>query len=643
MAELRAANFGERVFRKLRRLAVRSSLPVSLLPAAVVSEEERLLSQVFDAKWYLEVNGDVAAAGVDALAHFISSGESEGRNPNPNFSVSFYRATYMQGELPEASPLKHYIEHGRGLGYDPNPHNAANYLNFVLAREQSCGLEIPELRRHIDMMVTRPLFIIYLDSKDNSVLERAREALSSQIYDRWILTGDMDDVFKQATGAGCEDWRLIWLHATDVLHPCALYRYASLINEMPSADVIYADEDEIDSKGHRRRPFIKPDWSPDHFEAFNYLGTGACISGPMCASASETYTGVYDLLLRATERARAVAHIPQVLIHRSAGLDQPQSPERIKDDADALVRRLERTGRSGTVTPLYADRACYVTRLGPARAPLVSVVIPTAGKILDIGGREVDLLFNCLDQFIARTTYKNVEFIVVHNDDLGAARLSALAERGIKLLAYRGEFNVARKLNIGAAAAKGELLLLLNDDIEPLVPDWIERMVEHFEKPHVGIVGAKLLFPTMQIQHAGVVMIDAKPAHLRFKFPRDDKGYFFSTCVVRNFSAVTGAVMMTRASLYRDLGGYTEDLPINFNDVDYCVKTVAAGHSVVFAPQAELIHYESMSRVREVKLFEVEYIEKQWASFTIDPFYNQTMLNTVEPDFRVAPSRSTIG
>ncbi len=436
---------------------------------------------------------------------------------------------------------------------------------------------------------------------------------------------------------------MIWLDAHDNLHSSALYCYASLINAMPSADVIYADEDEIDDQGHRRRPFFKPDWSPDYFESFNFLGTGTCVSGQVCSADLRDVRGAYDLLLRATEAARKVEHIRQVLIHRPTGLDQPRSPERIEEDAAALRRRLQRTGRSGTVTPLQPDRACYVTRLSVAPPPLVSIVIPTAGKILDIDGREVDLLFNCLDKFAERTTYKNVEFIIIHNDDLGETRLSSLKARGTKVLAYQGEFNVARKLNIGAAAAKGDLLLLLNDDIEPITPDWIECMVEHFEKPHVGVVGAKLLFPTMQIQHAGVVMIDAKPDHLRFKYPRDDQGYFFSTCAVRNFSAVTGAAMMTRASLYHKLGGYTEDLPVNFNDVDYCLKVSDAGYAVVYTPQAELIHYESMSRKREVKTFEVECIEKRWASFTRDPYYNQENLTNRDPDYRVLPSRSPIG
>ena len=115
----------------------------------------------------------------------------------------------------------------------------------------------------------------------------------------------------------------------------------------------------------------------------------------------------------------------------------------------------------------------------------------------------------------------------------------------------------------------------MNDDIEPITPDWVERMLQHFEKPHVGVVGAKLLFQSMKIQHAGVVLIHAKPDHVRFKYPRDDDGYYFSTCAVRNFSAVTGAIMMTRTSLFKQLGGYTEALPINFNDVDYCLKANA--------------------------------------------------------------------
>lgn len=130
---------------------------------------------------------------------------------------------------------------------------------------------------------------------------------------------------------------------------------------------------------------------------------------------------------------------------------------------------------------------------------------------------------------------------------------------------------------------------------------------------------------------------------MRFKYPRDDEGYYFSTCAVRNFSAVTGAVMMTRASLFKEMGGYTEALPINYNDIDYCLKTKRAGFATVYAPQAQLIHYKSMSRVREVSTHEDEYFERQWAGFTTDPYYNEAMLKNRNPNYEIVPSRQLIG
>ena len=191
-----------------------------------------------------------------------------------------------------------------------------------------------------------------------------------------------------------------------------------------------------------------------------------------------------------------VEHIRQILVHRTTGLDTVKSREQIDLERDALGRRLRRTGRTGTVTQVRPDRACYHVCLTLASNPLVSIVIPTAGKIASIGGRQVDLLFNCLNKLVANSTYENIEIIVVHNGDLGSARLDELLKRRVKApdLSGRSSTLLAR-LNIGAAEGRGEYLLLMNDDVEPIAPDWIERMLEHFEKPHVGVVGAKLLFP----------------------------------------------------------------------------------------------------------------------------------------------------
>jgi O-antigen biosynthesis protein len=512
-----------RLFRKAKGVA----RPILQNPSALVStpvEAETQLLQLFDSKWYLEVNRDVAAAGMDALTHFTAYGEAEERDPNPTFSTRIYREAFMRGESADASPLRHYLLHRRDL--DPD--------------------ELPELRRHIALMTAKPLFVIYLESDAPHSLARIRDMLQVQIYERWVLCIDLDAILRRVEQLPPEDWRLLWLDGSETLHSSALYSYASKINESPLADLIYADEDEIDDAGYRARRFFKPDWSPDYFESFNFVGTAACLSGRVCTPMLGKARGPYDLLLMATEAVRRVEHIRRVLIHRAAGLDSPKPREQIAQEMDALGRRLRRTGRTGIVTPLRPDRACYDIRLTLPANPLVSIVIPTLGEIVEIDGRQIDLLFNCLDTLAATSTYKNIEIVVIHNGDLGRARLEAVAKRGIKTLAYRGDPNVARKINIGAAASLGDYLLLMNDDIEPIAPDWVERLLEHFEKPHVGVVGAKLLFPSMKIQHAGLVLINAKPEPLRSEYPRGDEGYYFSTCAVRNFSALTGAVMMTR-------------------------------------------------------------------------------------------------
>ena len=626
------------LFQRVKRLMARMGREPSAAASTSLEAEPRL-PQIFDAKWYLESNSDVAAAGMDALTHFLAYGEAEGRDPNPKFSTRFYRETYMQGEPVDASPLRHYLLRGQNQGLDPYP----KYRLWVEAQEQSYGLELPELRRHIALMTAKPLFVIYLMSDDPGSSLRVRDMLQSQIYERWILCTGADEILRYVEPLQSEDWYLVILDGDDTLHSVTLYCYASKINECPAADLIYGDEDEIDDSGDRVRPFFKPDWSPDYFEAFNFVGTAACLSGRVSKPILGEAQGPYDLLLLATDVARRVEHIRQILVHRASGSDTSKAAGYIAQEIDALHRRLRRTGRTGAVTVQRPNRPCYDIRLTLRSNPLISIVIPTAGKIAEIDGRPVDLLFNCLDRLKATSTYKNFEIVVVHNDDLGSTRLEALAERGVRILAYRGDANVARKLNIGAAESRGGYLLLLNDDIEPVAADWMERMLEHFEKPHVGVVGAKLLFPTMKIQHAGVVMIKAKPDHLRFRYPRDDVGYYFSTCAVRNFSAVTGAVMMTPASLFKRLGGYTESLPINFNDVDYCLKVTRAGFATVYAPQAELVHYESMSRTRTVSSDEVEFFEKQWAGFTTDPYYNESMLKNLNPDYEIVPTRRLIG
>ena len=260
-------------------------------------------------------------------------------------------------------------------------------------------------------------------------------------------------------------------------------------------------------------------------------------------------------------------------------------------DIAALKGRLSRTGRSGTVTKGTRASGYYEVTTSLRKNTLVSIVIPTAGKTVSIANRKIDLVLNCVTRIREHSTYKNVEIIVVDNGDLALSKMAELKGLECTLVTYAdATINVAKKINLGASVATGSMLLLLNDDTEVISPDWIERMLEHFEKAHVGVVGGKLLYPDETTQHVEIVHNSGNPDHVRRGYPRDDAGYFFSTCGVRNFMAVTGACMMTPTNIFERVGGYSDELVMSYNDVDYCMKVRALGLYTVYAPRAELFH-----------------------------------------------------
>jgi O-antigen biosynthesis protein len=631
-----------------------------------------LRSQLFDAKWYLRRYPDVAAAGIDPLVHYVRSGAKEGRNPNPVFDGTWYLDRYPDVAAAGANPLVHYIQHGSNEGRDPHPLFSTNYylqqnpevaeeglnalahymqsadasspLGFsntlyarhVLNEKQQLAVELPGILQHIETMLYRPIFRIFIYGDDASGYPRTFASIEKQIYQHWTVD-DLDwTAHERAALRVGDDVYVLCLRAGDVLGELAFYEFASAINADPAIDMVYGDEDVLESGTSRSNPFYKPDWSPDTLESLNYLGPAACFSGAIADAVWADARGPYDFALRATEKVSRVAHVRAILCHRQSSADAPVSPEASRADIDALNGRLARTGRSGIVTPAINGFACYnMTVKSPA--PLVSLIIPTAGQTVDIGGRNVDLIMNCLSSIERKSTYKNLEFVIVDNGDLGDERSNLLRARGCKLITFKEKkFNVSKKLNLGASIASGEIFLLLNDDIEPHAADWIERLLEHFEKSHVGVVGAKLLYPDLTLQHVGVATNLGNPEHPRRMHSADDRGYFFSTCCVRNFSAVTGACMMARADVYRRVGGYNEALAISFNDVDFCFKIRELGLTAVYAPRAQLIHFESQSRSPVLDVAESEYFHERWAHMlTSDPYYNEENLEVLPGSFEV--------
>ena len=204
---------------------------------------------------------------------------------------------------------------------------------------------------------------------------------------------------------------------------------------------------------------------------------------------------------------------------------------------------------------------------------------------------------------------------------------------------YAAPFNWARAMNQGAALARGEHLLFLNDDVEVVAPDWLERMLEFSQQPEVGAVGAKLLFPSGRLQHAGVSVRGGRPAHPFYAHRGDHPGYFNSLLVPRNVSAVTGACLMTRADVFRSFGGFDESFPLNYNDVDYCLRLVAGGRRVVCTPYARLVHHELGTRPPGVRPREADAFRRRWgAAWAEDPFHNPN-LSADHLDCRIRASK----
>jgi glycosyltransferase involved in cell wall biosynthesis len=417
----------------------------------------------------------------------------------------------------------------------------------------------------------------------------------------------------------------------DELAEHALSRVAREIVADRDLDMLYSDEDKLDAEGRHFAPFFKPDWSPEYFLACMYT----CHLGAYRTSLVRDLGGFrsaydfaqdYDLALRVVARTQRIAHIPDVLYHwralpsstAAAGAAKPQAHDAARR---AVQNHLVETGRHGTVEPgpvpgFHRARFTIVGR------PRVSIIIPTAGREARIRGQATTFVANCLESIRRLSTYTNYEILVVDNDDIPDGLLSQLDKCGAVRIPYTEPFNLSAKMNLGAAKASGDQLVFLNDDVEVLEPDWLEAMLEYAQQPEIGAVGARLLFPDGRVQHAGVVVVDGDPIHQEYGEPRDGLGYFCGAVVPRNCTAVTGACLMTRAEVFHGLGGFSEAFPLNYNDMDFCLRVRESGRRIVFTPYAELYHYEAASKAGifppELDAFKARWQQK----LPPDPYYN---------------------
>ncbi|MFC4161807.1 glycosyltransferase [Chitinimonas lacunae] len=430
----------------------------------------------------------------------------------------------------------------------------------------------------------------------------------------------------------------------DLLAPDALFWVAHTLAEHPEANIIYSDEDKIDSDGVRCEPYFKPDWNYDLFlgqNTISHLGVYRASLLREIGGFRQGFEGSqdYDLALRAIDtcKQQGIHHIPRVLYHwrilpGSTALTIGEKPYASIAAKRALQEHLERNGYAGEAidapeaSGMY--RVCFEL---PAEKPLVSLIIPTRDK--------VELLSLCVDSILEKTRYRAFEIIVVDNGSVEPATLDYL-ERicrehdNVRVLRDDSPFNYSRLNNAAAALARGEIVGLLNNDLEVISEDWLDEMVTQALRPGVGCVGARLWYPDERLQHGGVLLgLGGVANHAHLRHSRGHPGYFGRAALVQNFSAVTGACLLVRKSIYDQVGGLDERLQVAFNDIDFCLRVREAGYRNLWTPYAELYHHESASRGSEDTpakkarfQSEIDHMLARWqGQLENDPAYNPNL------------------
>lgn len=423
----------------------------------------------------------------------------------------------------------------------------------------------------------------------------------------------------------------------DLLAPNALYEVVKVLNENNLAEVVYTDEDKVtaDLEEHFR-PHFKPDFNLDLLRSNNYICHFFVASRDLIKRVGgfrPEFNGAqdYDLILRCTEQAKQIVHIPKILyhwrVHKASTADNPASKMYAFDAGKrAIEEHLIRCRTKGTVQHTK-DLGFYRVKYEICGEPLVSIIIPNKDQS--------EALKKCLDSIRKKTSYRNYEIIIVENNSEEPetfAFYKKIAGEKIKIVTWEGEFNYSAINNFGVRHARGDYLLLLNNDVEIINGDWLTEMLSHCQRKEVGIVGAKLYYPDNTIQHAGIIIgIGGVAGSVFVGLPRAFSGYLHKASIQLDLSAVTAACMLVKRSVFEQVGGLEEKLKVAFNDVDFCLRVREKGYLVVYDPYAELYHYESKTRGAEdtkekIRRFqtEIEYMRSHWIGLLKkgDPYYN---------------------
>ncbi|WP_237690559.1 glycosyltransferase family 2 protein [Paenibacillus caui] len=539
--------------------------------------------------------------------------------------------------------------------------------------------DIMQIESQIDTFTYKPLISIILPvyNVDEIWLRKCIDSVVNQLYTNWELCIADDAspkphikkvleeyakrdarikvVFREENGHISESSNsalaiakgefIGLLDNDDELAIDALYENVKLLNNYPDADMIYSDEDKISIEGVRHSPFFKPDWSPDLLLTHMYI----CHFGVYRTSIVKELGGFrkgyegsqdFDLALRVSELTTNIYHIPKILYHWRTIPESTASGPGAKNythyaGLKAVKDALHRRGINGWIEELEGYSNFYRVHYNDTlnSNSMVSIIIPT---------RDGQLLNNCIQSLTETLSEKNIEIIIVDNGSQKQETFSLFSKwknifkSKIKIISINDPFNYAKLNNIAVENAKGEFLLLLNDDVEIISTNWFDDMIGQAARKNIGAVGAFLMYPDKTIQHSGLTLGLGKQRaagdghHNR---PITDPGYFGAMLSVKNVSAVTAACLMVKKDLYLQVGGMDENLSVAYNDVDFCLKLREQNYLNIWLPYVQMIHHESKTRGldhSEEKLNrlnkEASYLQQKWGSALLrDPYYNPNL------------------
>lgn len=555
-----------------------------------------------------------------------------------------------------------------------------DYAAFIARYDTLTASDIRKIRRQVRALARKPLFTIIMPVHEASSehLNASLVSIEAQLYGNWelivacspgvsdsvlallrskarnnpqikIVSLDPNDstVVKTTDLLNCAlaeaqgEW-LIRVNPHDRLPKHALFYVATECINFPDAVFIYGDDDDIEADGQRSAPRFKPDWNPDLLTSHDYIRNPAVYLRARLTELGGYANGFdgaegYEVALRYLKALPdcRIRHIPKILYHHHTRRSQLWNLE-LAHDAGRLALEGYFQGSSIIVENGAAPTLYRVKHPLPCPRPLVSIIIPTRDKL--------SLLRACVQSVQQKTDYPDWELLIVDNGSVEPethAYFDTLnADSRIRVLRYDAPFNYSAINNYAVSQARGEILALLNNDIEVISEDWLTEMVGHASRPMIGAVGAKLLYPDGTVQHAGVVLgIGGVAGHVHRFLAGDSPGYCHRSVVAQNLSAVTGACLVVRKRLYQEVGGLNQkNLHVAFNDIDFCLKLIVAGYKNVFTPFALLYHHESISRgaddtpeKKAIFAREVDYMKGRWQSILKSDFsYNQNLSIDVE-------------